>query len=136
MINGESTDWAAVTSGVPQGSVLCPILFIIYVNDLGEGLSSKNLKFADDTQFIKRVINDKDIADMRENLLVLHRWSTVWQMPFNIEKCKVMHLGYNNKRMKYKIGEVDLSETLEESDLGIDVCAGLKVPVTTGAGQV
>ena len=72
-MNGESSDWAAVTSGVPQGSVLGPILFIIYINDLCEGLSSKNLKFADDTKLIKKVMNDKDVADLREDLLVLHR---------------------------------------------------------------
>ena len=54
VINDESSDWATVTSGVPQGSVLGLVLFIIYVNDIGDGLSSKNLKFADDTKFIKK----------------------------------------------------------------------------------
>jgi len=60
---------------VPQGSVLGPILFIKYINDLEEGLSRKCLKFADDTKLAHRVSLDGDIGDLQEDLNVLFRWS-------------------------------------------------------------
>ena len=70
-------------SGVPQGSVLGPILFLIYINDLEDDMSSKELKFADDTKVFRRVTNDTDKQSLQYDLDKLVKWSEKWQMLFN-----------------------------------------------------
>ena len=118
-INGVFSDWAAVGSGVPQGSVLGPILFAIFVNDLDEDLFNKIMKFADDTKIWGVVDTDKDIMTMQEDLNRLEKWSVSNKMPFNVEKCKVLHVGKKNRRAKYKLSGKWLQDTKEEKDLGI-----------------
>ena len=73
----------SVLSGVPQGSVLGPILFLIYVNDLEDDISSKELKFADVTKVFRRVTNDADKQSLQYDLDKLVKWSEKWQMLFN-----------------------------------------------------
>ena len=68
VINGTSSEWQNVISGVPQGSVLGPILFLVYVNDIDEGLSCKISKFADDTKIASRVITTTDKEAFQTNL--------------------------------------------------------------------
>jgi len=65
---------------------------------------SKVLKFADDTKLSHRVSLNGEIGDLQEDLNVLFKWSINWQMPFNTDKCKVMHLGQNNKKIEYEMG--------------------------------
>ena len=60
IVDGEISNWKYVLSEVPQGSVLGPILFLIYINDLEDDISSKVLKFADDTKVFRKVTNDTD----------------------------------------------------------------------------
>ena len=60
ILDGEISNWKSVLSGVPQGSVLGPILFLIYINYLEDDISSKVLKFADDTKVFRKVINETD----------------------------------------------------------------------------
>ena len=71
-------------SVVPQGSVLGPTLYIMYINDLPSALSSPCLLFADDTKVFSCVKNDDEIRRLQEDTDNLHRWSEVWQMSFNI----------------------------------------------------
>ena len=119
VLSGEKSTWTEVMSGVPQGSVLGPVLFTIFINDLDE--STKNIvkKFADDTKLMGRVGSDKEINTMKEDLHELDTWSDVWQMQFNVDKCKVMHLGKNNLQTNYQLGGKDLGITYEEKDLGV-----------------
>ena len=63
VLNGECSDWEEVTSGVPQGSVLGPILFLLFINDLDEGIINRILKFADDTKLIGRVGTNEQVKD-------------------------------------------------------------------------
>ena len=70
-------------SGIPQGSVVGPILFLIYINDLEDDMSSKELKFADDTKVFRRVTNDTDKQSLQYDLDKLVKWSEKWQMLFN-----------------------------------------------------
>ncbi|CAM5120564.1 unnamed protein product [Natator depressus] len=117
LLKGELSDWREVTSGVPQGSVLGPILFNLFITDLGTKSGSVLIKFADDTKLggIANLEKDRDI--IQEDLDDLVNWSN--RMKFNSEKCKCMHLGINNKNFSYKLGMHQLEVTEEEKDLGV-----------------
>jgi ribonuclease P/MRP protein subunit RPP40 len=116
---GSSSGWASVSSGVPQGSVLGPLLCLIYINDIDNGIVSKILKFADDTKLFRQVGTAEDIANLRNDLEKLMRWSKEWLMLFNVEKCKVMHIGFGNGRARNIMDGVQLQEVHEEMDLGV-----------------
>ena len=73
--NGEASEWEDVLSGVPQGSILGPLLFLIYINDIDIGVLSSKLKFADDTKMYGRVGTDKGIDTLRKDLEALNVWS-------------------------------------------------------------
>jgi len=101
VINGVFSGWKDVLSSVPQGSVLKPLLFVIYINDIDEFIVSHILKFADDTKIYQVVNSSTAIENLRSDLHNLVAWSNERQMLFNIDKCKVMHLGYNNPKADY-----------------------------------
>ncbi|XP_073516627.1 uncharacterized protein [Phyllobates terribilis] len=119
VINGVSSGCVRVTSGVPQGSVLGPILFNIFINDLVEGLHSKIAIFADDTKLCKVVNTDEDRAQLQEDLDKLGSWAKKWQMGFNADKCKVMHMGKKNSSHPYILNGKPLGKSDMEKDLGV-----------------
>jgi ribonucleases P/MRP protein subunit RPP40 len=121
-----SSEWVAVFSGVPQGSVLGPILFLIYINDIDDGIANRILKFADDTKLFGTVGTLEEVNKMREDLVRLGEWSKDWLMLFNVDKCKVMHVGYGNGKASYDMNGVALREVTEELDLGVIVQDNLK----------
>ena len=88
VVDGEVSNWKSVLSGVPQGSVLGPILFLIYINDLDDSITSNVLKFADDTKLFRKVNTDGDKQHLQNDLDRLVKWSEKWQMLFNFGKCK------------------------------------------------
>ena len=79
-------------SGVPQGSVLGPVLFLLFINDLDISISSNVLKFADDTKLYRVVDNEQDGHMLQRDLDVLCKWAETWKMSFNVDKCKVFSL--------------------------------------------
>ena len=91
VVDGEVSNWKSVLSGVPQGSVLGPILFLIYINDLDDSITSNVLKFADDTKLFRKVNTDGDKQYLQNDLVRLVKWSEKWQMLFNFGKCKCLH---------------------------------------------
>src|SRR3981081_568834 len=127
VLNGSESEWIEVTSGVPQGSVLGPILFLIFINDIDECIKTRIWKFADDTKVVGRVGSKKGIELITEDLLALVKWCQDWQMVFNVEKCKVMHFGHKNVRTKYEMNGIELTEVKQETDLGVVICDDLKV---------
>jgi hypothetical protein len=127
VLNGCSSEWVCVTSGVPQGSVLGPILFVVYINDLDEGIKNKIWKFADDTKLLGKSTEARGVEEIRDDLGRLCSWADKWQMAFNIEKCKVMHTGRRNSGAKYEMRNKEIMEVQEEKDLGVMVCKNLKV---------
>ena len=120
--------------GVPQGSVLGPILFLIYINDLEDGISSKVLKFADDTKVFRKVTNDTDKQSLQDDLNKLVKWSEKWQMLFNFWKCKCILYTYRTWKMdeEYKMGDAVLGRTTQEKDLGVTFSADMKVSEQCG----
>ena len=88
MLRGSCSDWSPVISGVPQGTLLGPILFTIYINDISTNITSTVKIYADDTK-IYRTINgpDKDISALQLDLNRLSDWANNWQLRFNPEKC-------------------------------------------------
>ncbi len=98
VLNGKKSGWKNVLSGVPQGSVLCPILFLIFINDLD--LEAPR-KFEDDTKVGNSAKTMKEREDLQEALDKLSNWADRWGMEFNVNKCKVIHVGHNNKKHTY-----------------------------------
>ena len=91
VVEGEVSSWKSVLSGVPQGSVLGPILFLVYINDLEEGVTCKILKFADDTKLFRKVKEIGDKQNLQYDIDKLVKWSEKWQMLFNLisEQCRI-----------------------------------------------
>ena len=82
-MDGEVSCWKSVLSGVPQGSLLGPILLLIYIDDLEEGITGKILKFADDTKLFRKSKENGDKKKLQGDIDKLVRWSEKWQMLFN-----------------------------------------------------
>ena len=101
-IKGRWSSWMSVWSGVPQGSVLGPLLFLIFINDLDEDINSNILKFADDTKIFKEIRSSIDCNQLQADLDKLVLWTRKWQMEFNVDKCKVMHVGNSDNNSKVK----------------------------------
>ena len=95
VLNGKKSGWEQVLSGVPQGSVLGPLLFMIFINDLDVAARKAKFlkKFADDTKLGGRVSTEEERAALQEALNELCVWAATWGMEFNVKKCKVLHIG-------------------------------------------
>ena len=93
VLNGRKSCPVPVTSGVPQGSVLGPLLFSIFVNDLPSIVSSLIYLFTDDTKIFHVVRNKGDHIALQNDLNSLYEWSLKCQLSFNISKCKHLHFG-------------------------------------------
>ena len=122
----EKSSFREMYSGVPQGSVLGPLLFLIYVNDLLELIKSPCLMYADDLK-IWRVITDLEDPDSLQNdLNTIMKWAAEWHLPLNADKCVHMHIGKENTVNAFHIGGVLLPLTDCERDLGVFVSNNLK----------
>ena len=120
VLNGFFSEWIEVLSGVPQGSILGPILFIIFINDIDcKILIELMKKFADDTKGAHKITSNEDKKIIQTSLDNLYNWSIEWGMEFNKGKCKVMHIGRKNPKFDYFIDNVKLQTIDTEKDLGI-----------------
>lgn len=125
-IRGKKSGSLPITSGVPQGSVLGPILFLVFVNDLASSLECPTLLFADDAKIFVKINSDEDIQAMRRDLQRLQEWSRKWLLEFNADKCVTMHVGHRNPEIKYELGGRELRTTEIEKDLGVHISKDLK----------
>ena len=89
LLNGHESDWGIVESGVPQGSVLGPLLFLIYINHLEKGIKSKIKFFADDTSLFS-IVTDPTLSavELNHDLNLIRQWAHQWKMSFNPDSNK------------------------------------------------
>ena len=117
-----SLEWGATRIGT-----IGPILCLVYINDLEEGIIGKILKFADDTKLFTKTKEIGDKQNLQDDIDKLVKWSEKWQMLFNFGKCKCLHIGPGNTSMTYEMGGTILSTTVKEKDLGVTMNANMKV---------
>ena len=125
-VNGSMSGWSDVISGIPQGSVLGPLFFAIFINDLPSLLRNKVLLFADDTKIYSSISRANPISSLQDDINACIEWSVMWQLPFNISKCKILHIGQFNPRYCYKMDGMDIVKVNEEKDLGVLIDCNLK----------
>lgn len=128
VIDGEESDSIPVNSGVPQGSVLGPILFLAYINDLPDGISSQVRLFADDTALYLTIKSDEDSLALQNDLNALSVWESKWDMQFNPSKCQVVQVTGSKKPLKSEYilhGQVLETVTCARY-LGVDISSNIK----------
>ena len=134
VLNGEKSEWLPVTSGVPQGSVLGPTLFVLFINpldiELGSDLDILS-KFADDTKIGAIADTEENRQALQNNIERASDWADKWQMKFNAAKCHMIHFGGKNPCHSYTMGGYApggqiLDSVNNEKDLGIFISSDLK----------
>jgi hypothetical protein len=119
-VGSEFSGRADVLSGIPQGSILGPILFTIFINDITDDIQSCCRIFADDTKIFNRSSNN---AKIQEDIELLQNWTQKWDLHFNMSKCHVLHMGKNNPHCSYAFSvnsqRVEINKCTEEKDLGV-----------------
>ncbi|KAK3095343.1 hypothetical protein FSP39_013497 [Pinctada imbricata] len=132
-INGNYSKWHNVASGIPQGSVLGPLLFVCFINDLPDSVLSSVYLFADDTKLFRAVSNKNDQDTLQNDVDNLFDWSTTWLLKFHPDKCKVLKV--ENKRSRpsstsyqmntYDGGRITLESVDCEKDVGVSIDSNL-----------
>ena len=127
VVEGEESDQVRVSSGVPQGSVLGPLLFLLYINDLPEGIKSQVRLFADDTAVYLTVDCLDDSRALQQDLDKLQRWEAAWDMEFNPSKCQVLHITRSRRptQSQYILHGQVLEATSSARYLGVDISSDL-----------
>ena len=128
-VNDSYSAWHKVTSGIPQGSVLGPILFVLFINDLPNRVKSSVYMFADDTKLYRQISVAEDSRSLQEDLDHLFSWSEDWKLKFHPDKCKVLEIrGKSNTNTtntyhmsRYEGGSVDLEVVPHEKDIGVTI---------------
>ena len=130
-VNSALSSWTQVSSGVPQGSVLGPLLFVLYINELPSLVSSNLLMFADDIKLYCCIRSPEDCLILQNDINILLDWSKHWLLFFNVSKCKALHIGNTPYTGNYHLEGTQLELLDNFRDLGIQIDSKLKFHVHT-----
>ena len=129
VLEGQKSSQKEVLSGVPQGTVLGPLLFLAFINDLPDVVKTSDARlFADDCLLYRHIRNDKDSVDLQTDLTALEDWETKWQMRFHPEKCTVIRVCTNKslrKNTSYKLHDHVLDVVDCNKYLGVNISEDL-----------
>lgn len=125
--NNYTSPLSSVTSGVPQGAVLSPLLFLIYINDLPSNIKSKLRLFADDCIVYRAITNQDDTCTLQQDLNAISLWCETWLMPLNTTKCKVMTFSRLRNQIKtpYYLNSTPVAYTSSYKYLGLHMTPSL-----------
>ena len=129
VVDGSFSDTAHVGSGVPQGTVLGPILFLCYINDLPSSVSSDVQLFADDCLLYRPIKSKDDQKKLQEDLAKLERWADIWGMKFNPSKCSVLRVKRPWAKeidSDYQLKGVTLGQVTNSPNLGVSISENLE----------
>ena len=128
LVDNATSDTAMVTPGVPQGTVLGPTLFLIYINDIANDITSNIRLFADDCVLYRTINNPTDNSALQKDLSKLQQWSNIWQMDFNVKKCAIMQCSTSARKRQfdYKIKGETLETVSHHPYLGVELSDNLK----------
>ena len=125
VLEGEHSEETDVKSGVPQGTVLGPLLFLVHINDLPTRVKSQVRLFADDCLLYRAIKSARDHITLQEDLLALQTWASDWGMRFNAKKCYILSI--NNKSSHfYTLNNTTLQQVTSNPYLGITISQDLK----------
>ena len=124
VINGQYSTWRNVTSGIPQGSVLGPLLFVIYINDLPETVLSQVLLFADDTKMYRQIQDACDCHTFQEDISTVQERPDKWLLRYHPDKCKLMTIGRDTPTDHYTMysedkGLIPMANLQSEKNVGV-----------------
>ena len=129
VVNGDRSSAASVISGIPQGTVLGPVLFVIYINDLLDKIDSEGLMFADDTKIFHHISSYDDSLLLQNDIESLEDWASKWLLSFHPDKCHVLTIGkFENIQHahRYEICGNEIEHVFDEKDLGVTLDGELR----------
>ena len=123
VVDGEASETVHVESGVPQGTVLGPLMFLLYINDIGDDITSSIKLFADDCLLFRTIKSIDDTKILQDDLSKLGLWTSKWQMMFNAKKCYTMRLHRKKEPIiqNYTMGDDVLTTVSSQAYLGVEI---------------
>ena len=137
LVKGQKSSRSPLKSGVPQGSVLGPILFLVYISDIAEDLLAQALVYVDDTKLRHRVKTEEDVEFVQEELLKLHNWSQRNNMEFNSKNFQVLRYDHDSSLKQDTLESSShmmlpslntLKMSVRKSDINVAGYSGLSTP--------
>ena len=104
----------------------------VHKRDIDKGIKNKILKFADDTKLCHAISCDQVLQQLQSDIEQVQNWSEKWQMQFNVDKCKRLHIGHNNNKYKYTMNGQEIESSVRERDLGVQIGENLDSEAQVG----